>query len=122
MEYEKNRILVSIEDNTNEIISRKQMLQHNKMIAVGQLAAGFAHEIRNPLGIIRNYCYVLKSKLTNQDQLIDKSISSNLLSNAADAVLRITKHNRKTGCSKRGRNHKKGGSAGFKNIQTWRKQ
>lgn len=76
MEYEKNRILVSIEDNTNEIISREQLLQHNKMIAVGQLAAGLAHEIRNPLGIIRNYCYVLKNKLISQDKLIEKSISS----------------------------------------------
>ncbi len=71
-----NMFLVSIEDNTNEIISRQQMLQQNKMIAVGQLAAGLAHEIRNPLGIIRNYCYVLKSKLSDKDALIDKSISS----------------------------------------------
>lgn len=75
-EYGTNRILITIEDNTNEIISRQQMLQQNKMIAVGQLAAGLAHEIRNPLGIIRNYCYVLKNKLTNQDQLTEKSISS----------------------------------------------
>lgn len=76
LESGNNRFLVSIEDNTTEIISRKQMLQQNKMIAVGQLAAGLAHEIRNPLGIIRNYCYVLKNKLSNRDALIDKSISS----------------------------------------------
>lgn len=76
LEYEKNRLLISIEDNTNEIISSTQMLQHNKMIAVGQLAAGFAHEIRNPLGIIRNYCYVLKNKLIYTEPLIEKSISS----------------------------------------------
>lgn len=76
LEYAKSMTLVSIEDNTNEIISRQQMLQQNKMIAIGQLAAGLAHEIRNPLGIIRNYCYVLKNKLSNQDQIIEKSISS----------------------------------------------
>lgn len=48
-------------DVTRERMAERQMLQDNKMIAVGQLAAGIAHEIRNPLGIIRNYCYVLKT-------------------------------------------------------------
>lgn len=86
LESGNKRILVSIEDNTNEIINRRQMLQHNKMIAVGQLAAGLAHEIRNPLGIIRNYCYVLKSKLTNRDQVVDKSIAT-----IESSVLRASK-------------------------------
>ena len=48
-------------DITGERMAERQMLQDNKMIAVGQLAAGVAHEIRNPLGIIRNYCYVIKN-------------------------------------------------------------
>lgn len=86
LESGNKRILVSIEDKTNEIISSRQMLQHNKMIAVGQLAAGLSHEIRNPLGIIRNYCYVLKSKLSNNDPLIDKSLNS-----IESSVLRASK-------------------------------
>lgn len=76
LEYGDNRVLIAIEDNTDQKISQQQMLQQNKMIAVGQLAAGLAHEIRNPLGIIRNYCYILKNKLCNQDLLIEKSINS----------------------------------------------
>ncbi|MDO4545283.1 MAG: ATP-binding protein [Bacillota bacterium] len=55
------KLLFMAMDVTNERMAERQMLQNDKMIAVGQLAAGVAHEIRNPLGIIRNYCYVLKN-------------------------------------------------------------
>lgn len=76
LKYDDKRDLIVIEDDTDKIITQQQMLQQNKMIAVGQLAAGIAHEIRNPLGLIRNYSYVLKSKLHVQDRdpLIDKSL------------------------------------------------
>lgn len=58
---EIQKLLFMCSDVTKEKMAEKQMIQDNKMIAVGQLASGVAHEIRNPLGIIRNYCYVLKT-------------------------------------------------------------
>ncbi len=75
LEYEDNWMLIVIEDITDQKISQQQMIQQNKMIAVGQLAAGLAHEIRNPLGLIRNYCYILKGKINLEDGLIGKSIN-----------------------------------------------
>lgn len=65
------KVLVIIQDITREKTAERQMLQDNKMIAVGQLAAGVAHEIRNPLGLIRNYCYVLKNSDSNNEKAIE---------------------------------------------------
>jgi polar amino acid transport system substrate-binding protein len=65
-------MMVDVTETRN---TERQMLQNHKMIAIGQLAAGVAHEIRNPLGLIRNYCYVLKEiddgDVVNRDEAID---------------------------------------------------
>lgn len=84
------KILFIANDVTSIRAAKRQIIQDNKMIAVGQLAAGVAHEIRNPLGIIRNYCYLLKTMDPNDSekrssalQVIEKSVetSSNIINN-----------------------------------------
>ncbi len=82
VEYKKNNteyIVVLIKDITNDKIVEAKLLRENKMISIGQLASGVAHEIRNPLGIIRNNCYLLKDNVT-VEEVHDcvKSIESNV--------------------------------------------
>jgi len=70
------KYLILIDDITDKKLSQQQILQQNKMIALGQLAAGVAHEIRNPIGIIKNYCYILKTYVLSNDPVTEESIDA----------------------------------------------
>lgn len=51
-----------------------QLIQSEKMAAIGQLAAGIAHEIRNPLGIIMNALYDLGELLPDAGPEVDEDL------------------------------------------------
>lgn len=76
------KILVMLNDVTEGRAAYRQLLQENKMVAIGQLAAGVAHEIRNPLGLIRNYCHLLKKSDPEDGEVRAKAIF--MIENAVD--------------------------------------
>lgn len=93
---DSHRVLVMLKDITKVRVSEQQLLHSNKMVAVGQLAAGVAHEIRNPLGLIRSYCYILKNKKNREDVKIDKALrviegSVKKASNTIDNLLNFSR-------------------------------
>lgn len=60
-----NQSLIMVSDITEKHVNELRTRQESKMIAIGQLMAGLAHEIRNPLGLIKSYSFVLNKYCEN---------------------------------------------------------
>ncbi len=57
-----------VEERTRELkASQEAMVQQEKMVGVGQLAAGIAHEMNTPLGTIIGYAQMLREDLSAQE-------------------------------------------------------
>jgi two-component system sensor histidine kinase AtoS len=59
--------ILLIEDVSKERYFHDYFLRTEKIASVAELAAGVAHEINNPLGIIQNYVALLKRRYTDAD-------------------------------------------------------
>jgi PAS domain S-box-containing protein len=57
--------VIRIDDVTDKVRIEEMMVQSEKMLSVGGLAAGMAHEINNPLAGIIQTADVIKSRLTD---------------------------------------------------------
>lgn len=92
--FENNKKLIMIEDYTEKYFAERRARQESKMIAVGQLSAGLAHEIRNPLGLIKSYVYIIESYFT--DEIYQHAIfvindSVGRINNLIENLLRFSK-------------------------------
>ncbi|XVG96133.1 ATP-binding protein [Eubacteriales bacterium KG127] len=85
--------IISIEDITQKMIIEKKVHQKNKIMAMGQISAGLSHEIRNPLGTIRNGIYLMKidsNKDTQSKALVMMENSINRINNLIEHLVRFS--------------------------------
>lgn len=72
----------------------RQLERRKRLAALGEMAAGLAHEIRNPLGGIRLYADILRRDLVEQDdsvQILDKILSGvRMMDSLVTEVLAMT--------------------------------
>ncbi|WP_373232407.1 PAS domain S-box protein [Cohnella sp.] len=67
----KMATLSVIRDLSERKRTEESLIQSEKLSVVGQLAAGVAHEIRNPLTSLSGFCKLLKSRFGDQVSYID---------------------------------------------------
>jgi signal transduction histidine kinase len=71
---QSRRFVVYARENTAERRMLDHLRQTEKLVAVGQLAAGLAHEINNPLGVIACYAELLRQSLVDPQALDDLGV------------------------------------------------
>ncbi len=62
--------IILVEDISRERAVDEYLLRTEKLASTAELAAGVAHEINNPLGIVQNYVELLKRRESNPDSRV----------------------------------------------------
>ena len=91
------------EDALTELqVTQKQLIQTAKMASLGELTAGIAHEIQNPLNFVNNFSEVsvellgeLKNSVLNNSNSVDKGEVDEILKSLTDNLNKIHHHGRK---------------------------
>lgn len=91
-------LLLMISDETMSRRQEMRLIHANKMETIGILATGVAHELRNPLGIIRNSGFVLKSLEPEDTAYRDLAVTAieNSVTRASHIIDNLLKHSRLT--------------------------
>ncbi len=90
LEKAKNQV----EQTLTELKSAQtQLIQSEKMASLGELTAGIAHEIQNPLNFVNNFSEVSGELLTEMDSELEKGDIEEAKAIAADVRLNLEKIN-----------------------------
>ena len=65
----KKVLLVTTSDITKRLETEQQLIQAGKMATVGEMATGIAHELNQPLSVIKTAAVSLSKKLTKKNRL-----------------------------------------------------
>ncbi len=95
----KHVLLVTVSDITKRIMTEQQLIQASKMATLGEMATGVAHELNQPLSVIKTASNFLVKKAEKGEEINEEILYSlaHEIDSHVDRASRIIDHMREFG-------------------------
>jgi histidine kinase len=92
-------LLVTTNDITKQLMAEQQLIQASKMATLGEMATGVAHELNQPLSVIKTAGSFLVKKVRKQEKIKDDILESLVeeIDSHVDRAAKIINHMREFG-------------------------
>jgi histidine kinase len=99
-EYQSRKVLlVTVDDVTKRLETEQQLIQTSKMATLGEMATGVAHELNQPLSVIKTASSYFMKKIRNKEPIKDEILltMAEEIDNHVERATRIINHMRQFG-------------------------